>query len=135
MNSTQRLQKQIHAGRASIRIYVGLTRNALCPISATLTYLAVCGDKKGPLFHFDDGRSSMRERFMQAVCNAVAKTGQVYVAQSFRIRSVMTAAHYGILNLVIQILGWWQSSVYLLYVCTLMEHLANITSTFSKPLT
>ena len=27
-------------------------------------YLAVCGDKKGPLFHFDDGRSSMRERFM-----------------------------------------------------------------------
>ena len=90
-------------------------------------YLAVCGDKKGPLFHFDDGRSSMRERFMQAVCNAVAKAGQVYVAHSFRIRSVMTAAHYGILNLVIQTLGWWQSSVFALCLYTYGAS-CNITS-------
>ena len=56
--------------RKGVNIYVGRTGNALCPISAMLAYLALCDDKVGPLFQFDDGRSLTREHFVQAVRNA-----------------------------------------------------------------
>ena len=121
--------------RKGISIYVGRTGNALCPISAMLAYLAVRGDKEGPLFQFYDGRSLTRERFVQAIRKALTKAGfdhQVYAGHSFRIGAATTAAHCGIPDSVIQTLGRWQSSAYLLYIRTPREHLANITSTLSK---
>ena len=93
------------------------------------------GDKEGPLFQFYDGRSLTRERFVQAVRKALTKAGfdhQVYAGHSFRIGAATTAAHCGIPDSVIQTLGRWQSSAYLLYIRTPREHLANITSTLSK---
>ena len=45
-------------------IYVGKTNNVLCPVSAMLAYLSICGTKEGPLFHFKDGRALTKERFI-----------------------------------------------------------------------
>ena len=70
--------------RKGINMYIGHTGNALCPISDMLAYLAVRGDIEGSPFQFDDGRSLMRECFVQAVHNALTKAGfdhQVYVGQ------------------------------------------------------
>ena len=116
--------------KKGVNIYVGCTGNALCPISAMLVYLALRGDKVGPLFQF--------EHFVQVVRNALTKAGvdhQVYAGHSFRIGAATTATHCGIPDSVIQALGRWQSSAYLLYICTPREHLANITFTLSKSLT
>ena len=121
-----------------VNIYVGRTGNALCPILVMLAYFALRGDKEGPLFQFHDGRSLTRKRFMQVVCNVLTKAGvdrQVYASHSFRIGAATTAAHCSISNSVIQTLGRWQSSAYLLYIYMPREHLANITSTLSKSLT
>ena len=106
--------------RKGISIYVGRTGNTLCPISAMLAYLAVQGDKEGPLFQFYDGRSLTREHLVQAVRKAR------------RIGAAMTAAHCGIPDSVIQTLMRWKSSAYMLYIRTPQKHLANITSTLSK---
>ena len=121
--------------RKGISIYVGRTGNTLCPISAMLAYLAVQGDKEGPLFQFYDGRSLTREHLVQAVHKALTKAGfdhQFYAGHSFRIGAAMTAAHCGIPDSVIQTLMRWKSSAYMLYIRTPQKHLANITSTLSK---
>ena len=71
--------------RKGVNVYVGCMRNALCPISAMLAYLAICGDKEGPLFQLGDSRSLTREHFVQAVRSALMKAGvdcQVYAGHS-----------------------------------------------------
>ena len=44
--------------RQGVYIYLGRTGNAICPVQALLSYLALRGDIPGPLFIFQTGRMS-----------------------------------------------------------------------------
>ena len=45
-------------------VFVGRTRNALCPVSAMLVFLAVRGGSAGALFQFQDGQVLTWDRFV-----------------------------------------------------------------------
>ena len=79
-------------------IYVGKTNNVLCPVSAMLAYLSICGTKEGPLFHFKDGRGTHKGeiyRFIPIIRGALTAAGidaTKYSGHSFRIGAATTAA-------------------------------------------
>ena len=50
--------------RHGVHIFIGLTDNELCPITAMLRYLAIRGNAPGPLFPFADGRHLTRQRLV-----------------------------------------------------------------------
>ncbi len=73
-----------------------------------LAYLLVRGRQPGPLFLFKDGRPLTRQRFVQAVRDALAKAGIQagrYASHSFRIGAATTAAAKGIEDSIIRTLG------------------------------
>jgi hypothetical protein len=61
--------------RKGVDIYVGWTRNALCPVEAMLAYIARRGTGEGPLFKFEDGRLLTKDRFVKGVREALTKAG------------------------------------------------------------
>ena len=52
----------------------------------------------------------------------------IFSCHSFRIGAAMVAAHNGIPNHLIQVLGRWTSNAYHLYICTPSEAIAGISS-------
>ena len=99
--------------RKGVDIYVGRTNNGLCPIAAMLVYLAVRGDKGGPLFQFEDGKFLNQDRFVVVVCAALSAAGLRkgdYAGHSFRIGAATTTAQCGIPDATIQMLGRWKTS-------------------------
>ena len=56
-------------------MFVGRTRNALCPVSAMLAFLVVRGGMAGALFRFQDDRVLTRDRFVGHVREALSKAG------------------------------------------------------------
>ena len=124
--------------RKGIDIYVGRTENDLCPIAAMLAYLAVRGDKKGPLFQFENGKSMTRDLFVTTVRAALRIAGiteDKYAGHSFRIGAATTAAQCGILDATIQMLGRWKSTAYLLYIKTPRDKLASVSKILSHNVT
>ena len=88
----------------------------------------VRGPGKGPLFLFRDGRFLTRQRFVEAVRQALHKAGMdqsEYSGHSFRIGAATAAAANGLEDSVIKTLGRWRSLAYLLYVQILRDQLAN----------
>ena len=58
-----------------VDIFLGRTKNQLCPIEAMLAFLAVRGDKKGFLFTFADGSLLTKGRFITRVRQVLQKAG------------------------------------------------------------
>ncbi len=114
--------------RKGITLFIGKVPSNLCPVSAMLAYLLVRGRQPGPLFLFKDGRPLTRQRFVQAVRDALAKAGIQagrYASHSFRIGAATTAAAKGIEDSIIKTLGRWKSLAYLEYVKIPRQQLAN----------
>ena len=106
-----------------VSIYVGATGRPLCPVAGLLAYLVQCGVKKGPLFLFKNGQHLMRARFVVLVtCRSalqeVGITSERYSYHSFRIGAATVAFQCGTQDSLIQTLGQWQSSAYLIYIWT-----------------
>ena len=117
--------------RQGIEIFVGRTHTDLCPIEATLAYLAVRGGTQGPLFTFADGRFLTRDRLVHHVRDALSTAGvdcTAYAGYSFRIGAATTAARRGIQDATIKMLGRWESSAYLLYLKTPRDQLSAVSS-------
>ena len=117
--------------RQGIEIFVGRTHTDLCPIEATLAYLAARGGTQGPLFAFADGRFLTRDRLVHHVQDALSTAGVdciAYAGHSFRIGAVTTAARRGIQDATIKMLGRWESSAYLLYIKTPRDQLSAVSS-------
>lgn len=123
--------------RKGVEIVLGRTQNALCPVSALLSYLALRGSRPGFLFLFADGRPLTKSRFIQQIREALSQLGidsSKYAGHSFRIGAATAAGAHGLHDSIIQTLGRWKSSAYQLYIQTPRDTLANYSAVIgSKP--
>eukprot|EP00731_Ephydatia_muelleri_P012479 Em0006g1373a len=118
--------------RKGVVISLGRTGKALCPVVALLTYLAVRkGHDTGPLFQLKDGRPLTKPAFVDRIKDTLTKAGidrSSYAGHSFRIGAATSAAAAGVEDSMIQTLGRWKSSAYLVYVRVPRERLAAIST-------
>lgn len=99
--------------RVGVYIYVGRTRNTLCPVTAVLNYMVARGRGSGPFFRFKDGTPLTRMKFVNKVKEASANMDSTaYPEHSFRIGAATTVAKHGISDATIKTLGRWRSSAY-----------------------
>lgn len=121
--------------RIGVNIAVGSTQNDLCPVSAMLAYLAIRGSRDGPLFTWQNGTPLTRIQFVESVREGLSKANlpaKDFAGHSFRIGAATTAATLGMEDSLIQTLGRWKSSAYLLYVKLDPRQLASISENLSK---
>lgn len=121
--------------RKGVHIFLGRTKDQLCPVAALLAYVAIRGKASGPLFRMADGTFLTRDRFVQEVRKALSAAGvdqTKYAGHSFRIGAASTAAAAGIADSTIKTLGRWESSAYQLYVRLSREELAAITPKLAR---
>lgn len=105
--------------RRGVRLTVGSTQNELCPVSAMLAYLALRGPGDGPLFRWQDGSPLTQSKLVVAIRDVLTRANlpsKDFAGHSFRIGAATTAASMGVEDSLIQTLGRWKSSAYLLYV-------------------
>ncbi len=120
--------------RKGVDVVVGRTQDKLCPIAATLAYLALRGKGPGFLFQFRDGKPLTKTRFVDAIRSALATAGlnpKDYAGHSFRIGAATTAHSRGLNDSTIQTLRRWSSSAYLVYMKTPKDQLAVFSSILS----
>ena len=116
--------------RQGVNIYLGVTGNILCPVTALLNYLSIRGNHSGLLFHFSDHSPLTKNKFTSTVRDILTKVGidsTQYSGHSFRIGAASTAAANGVEDSIIQTLGRWKSSAYLTYVRIAPENLAALS--------
>ena len=105
--------------RKGVSLFLGKTGSDICPVNALLQYLLRRGQHDGPLFVFLDGRFLTRQRLVEALRLALARSGiddSKYSGHSFRIGAATTAASKGVEDCIIKTLGRWSSLAYLEYV-------------------
>ena len=122
--------------RRGVDIVVGRTGNKLCPVTAMLAYLAVRGNGPGFLFRFQDGKLLTKNCFVDAVRATLLRLGlnpKKYSGHSFRIGAATTAGACGLSDSIIQMLGRWSSSAYLVYIRTPREQLAQFSKAMCIP--
>lgn len=121
---------------AGVCIYLGRTRDTLCPVTALLGYLAIRPPKPGPLFIFQDGSPLSRPKLIVHVREALAKAGidtRLYSGHSFRIGAASAAARAGFSDSFIQTLGRWKSSSFMTYIRTPVNQLIAVASKLVRP--
>ena len=121
--------------RRGIDVYIGRTKNKLCPVTAVLAYLKSRGAGKGPLFQLQNGRPLTRARFVIEVKKALDRAGiksTHFSGHSFRSGAATTAAARGIGDTTIKMLGRWNSSAYQIYIKTPSAHLAKVASALAS---
>lgn len=117
--------------RKGVTITVGQTKDDICPVAALLAYMARRGPKPGPLFMWQDRRPLKRSQFVEAVRKALTAANlpaDQFAGHSFRIGAATTAASVGIEDSLIQTLGRWKSTAYLLYIRLDPSKLAAVSS-------
>ena len=117
--------------RHGVDIFLGRTQADLCPVSALLAYIAARPSVKGPLFVFGDGSFLSRDRLVQAVRVALEQAGfdaKSYTGHSFRLGAATTAAHVGLEDSIVKMLGRWESTAYQRYIKTPRETLAALSA-------
>ena len=116
--------------RTWVKLFIGCTGNALCPVAAVLVYLAARDNKSGPLFNFADSKLLTKERFVHHTREALSQPGinaSNYAGHSFRIGAVTVGTAVGIQDSTFNMPGRWKSEAYQLYIHTPREHLAALT--------
>ena len=103
-----------------INICIGKTSKSLCPVSALLNYPLIWANSPELLFCFTQ---NFRQFLSQAGIDFTLFTGH-----SFHIDSATSAA---VRDLLIQTLGRYKSSVYLIYVRLLARSLAALSHQFA----
>ena len=104
-----------------VTLSVGVTRTPVCPVAAMSGYLVQRGGALGPLFIFADGHLLTRDRFVSAVRAILAACSidlSSYAGHSFRVGAATTMAVRSLQDSLIQILGCWNSSAYMVYMRT-----------------
>jgi hypothetical protein len=114
-----------------VGVYVGRTGSKLCPVAATLSYMAFRGPIQGPFFLLEDGTPLTKSVFTFKVREALTEAGldpTHYAGHSFRIGAATAAAQIGLEDSTIKSLGRWSSSAFLSYIRTPRDQLASYTS-------
>ena len=120
--------------RVGVTITIGATGDSLCPVAAMLFYLKRRGSREGPLFQWPDGIPLTRDRFVVEVRAALDRANlpaKDFAGHSFRIGAATMAATNGLEDSLIQTLGRWKSTAFLLYIKLDPRQLARISSVLS----
>ena len=117
--------------RLGVTIYFPRTFKDVCPVESLMAYLKQGGMSPGPLFRLEDKQPLMRSKFIQLVRRALHFQGidcSKYSGHSFRIGAATTAAHVGISESHIKMLGRWESSAYVRYIKTPRDQLLTFVN-------
>ena len=102
-----------------VQVTIGQTGGELCPVEALMAYLRVRGSQPGPLFMWENRQPLTRDQFVKEVRKVLKKASlpaEQFAGHSFRIGAATTAATVGVEDSLIQTLGRWKSTAYLVYV-------------------
>ena len=116
-------------------MFIGSTRDELCPVQAVCSYVAIRGDSPGATFRSECGVALTKARFVELVRAALSRAGiptAGYSGHSFRIGAATAASRAGIPDSVIQALGHWSSPAFLRYIRTSREQLARYSDSLSN---
>ena len=116
-------------------IHIGRTGDVLCPVSATLAYLAVRPNKPGPLFVFENGSPLSQRQLVNNLRIALTEAGvdaTHFTGHSFRIGAATTAATAGINDSTIKTLGRWKSEAFHSYIRQRGDNLASAVALLSR---
>ena len=126
--------KTDQAGKGE-HIYIGKTDGELCPVSATLAYMASRGPKPGPFFQFKDGTPLTKAKFSSSIRVALQEIGLPYMnfaGHSLRIGAATAAAKVGLEDSTICKLGRWNSAAFITYIKTPRDSLAELSRIIAK---
>ena len=98
-----------------VSLYVGVTGCNLCPVAAMLSYLAARPSTPGSLFVYQNDRPLSHPWLVRAVQSALASAGVDTSRYSGWIGAATTAAQAGLQDSLIQTLGRWRSSAFVLH--------------------
>ena len=117
-------------------VFIGQSGNAICPIAACLSYVAVRGDQPGPFFVKRDGsRPMLKPDFVSELRRALTSRGfdsLSFAGHSFRIGAATAAAAAGIEDSTIKALGRWSSDAFLSYIRTPGLQLAATSASIAR---
>ena len=118
--------------KQGVFLSLGFTGKLLCPVSAILSFLAVClSHLSGPLLQFPDGCVLTRSFLVHAIRLALEAHGvnaSHYSGHSFRIGAAKAAVHAVVPDHIIRMLGRWESSAYTVYISTPGSVLAGLSA-------
>ena len=113
--------------RKGVKVYLGTTGVALCPVAAIMSYMV----SRGPFFAFSDHRPLTRDRLVKEVRQAMQVSGiddKLYSGHSFRIGAATTAASCGLQDFLIKTLGRWEIAAYTIYIRTPRTELCGVAA-------
>ena len=118
-------------------LYVGRTKQDICPVSAVLTYLVKRRghSQNGPLFIREDGSPLSKVAlvgWLRTTLTAAGMDASRFSGHSFRIGAASTAAARGIADSTIQSLGRWKSDSFKRYIRVPREDLAALSATIAS---
>ena len=117
--------------RHGVQVLIGRSGDAVvCPVSATLAYLALRQAGEGPLFLFNNGTYVTKDNFIKPIREALDTLGYVsesFATHSFRIGAATAAAEAGIDEATIKALGRWKSNAFQAYVRLPKERIGGIS--------
>ena len=94
--------------RQGVELHLGATGKELCPVAAVLSFMAVRGSSRGPLFTWRYGHFLTRDKLVKCMQAALGKAGypaSKYVGHNFRIGAATTARRCGISESLIKTMG------------------------------
>ena len=116
---------------AGTQLHVGRTFNAICPVSALLSYLALRPQTPGPLFIFQDGTPLSRPSLVSHLRDALQSIGldaAKFSGHSFRIGAASAAARAGFSDSFIKTLGRRKSAAFTRYIRTPIQDITAATA-------
>lgn len=116
-------------------VFMSRTGNDICPVVATVQYVALRGSQPGCFFQFGDGAPLTKPKFVAKVREGLLALGlpcTCFAGHSFRIGAATAAAQAGVEDSVIQLLGRWSSAAFLTYIRTPRDQLAQYSRLISQ---
>lgn len=116
-------------------IVLGATGSSVCPVKAILTYTGIRGSEPGAFFRDTVNRVVTKPWFVTQIRQILKSIGlpqHNFAGHSFRIGAATTAALVGMEDSMIQTLGRWHSSAFLLYLRTPKERLAALSASLGR---
>ena len=120
--------------RQGAHIFLGRTRDELCPVAALLQWLVQRGNAPGPLFKFASGGPLTRPLLVARLRTFIQQMGgnaTGFSGHSFRSGAATTAAQHNIPDSQIKLMGRWKSNAFQRYIKPSGTHLAGLSSSLS----
>lgn len=121
--------------RTGFTVSLARSDGPLCPVAALLAYIAVRGDRAGPLFIHKDGRFLTHQALVTNLRAAIQEVGVdplLYAGHSLRIGAATTAAAVGLQDSQIKALGRWKSNAFEIYIRRPCNELASLASRLAE---